>query len=283
MLRKVGTGSAAPPSPLINPTNTCHTGSPANAGRNMPATPTNAASKPRYFTTRIPTDSPAARQSTPDRPTCRNESVSLSMNSSTHATARHCCQRAGSRRNTAAAHAGPMLNATAPTSTTSSTPPMLQTKIPRPPVVANGATKTPANTSANATKSNSTLMVMDDTQASLRTPSPRFSNAQYISSPARAGNMSTNILRANATPNIRAAPGGSTPAPPSNKRYRTARNHPCPSCAAIYSPHVTSPRFATASKTSPADVPAARNTKITMPADTPTDTNIRTHLFIAPS
>ena len=168
----------------------------------------------------MPTESAAAFPSTPAPRNCPNESDTLSMNFSSHPhTQRQPLARPGTRRAAAAAHAGPRNSAAPPTATATSTTPAPHSSAARPPASATGAATANASTAASARKSNSTLTAIDDTQSALFTFSPRFSSAQYASSPNRAGSMSTNMFRASVTPNIRPRPGsGATPAPASNRR-----------------------------------------------------------------
>jgi len=141
------------------------------------------------------------------------------MKSSVSETGRHRRRRAGKRASRRAAHVGPRNSASAPTPTANASAPAPHNGASRPPGPASGAATAPASTAASARKSNRMLIASDDAQSALFTPSPRFNSAQYANSPARAGSMSTNMLRASVTPNIRPRPGsGAAPAPASSSR-----------------------------------------------------------------
>ncbi len=141
--------------------------------------------------------------------------------------------RPGRRAAPAITHLGPPYSATPPAATTADITITPHSTSIRPCASSTGTPSASPSTATSARKSNQMLSAIEETQSSWFTFSPRFSNAQYINSPARAGSMSTNMFRASVTPNIRPRPGsGVAPAPASNKRYRAARNHPCSSCAA---------------------------------------------------
>ena len=133
-----------------------------------------------------------------------------------------------------------------------------------PPAVASGALK-PRQHHRQRHKSNSTLIVMDDhTPRCAPPPAIQQRPIHQLARPRRQ-HIHEHIARQGHAEHTRAARRHPRPRQQQTIPYRP--QPPLPWLATVYSPTSPAPDSPPPSKTSPADVPAARNTSIRYPAD----------------